>query len=72
MDKAWAKKRIEELVEMTSMYATKYYDEDKARQRFEKRFRDLNRLYKNFTCYTLNDFTSLSKINKIQLCSNVR
>lgn len=29
MDKSQAKKRIEELVEKTSYYATKYYDEDK-------------------------------------------
>ena len=29
MDKSSAKKRIEELVEKTSYYAKKYYDEDK-------------------------------------------
>ena len=48
----------------------KYYDEDKARQRFEKRFRDLNRLYKNFTCYTLNDFTNFNYVRNIQPCPN--
>ena len=49
----------------------KYYDEDKARQRMEKRFRDLQRLYKNFSCYTLNDFTKLSYVKKIKPCPNI-
>ena len=48
----------------------KYYDEDKAKERMEKRFRDLNRLYNNFTCYTLNDFTNINYVKKIQPCSN--
>ena len=48
----------------------KYYDEEKAKERMEKRFRDLNRLYNNFTCYTLNDFTNINYVKKIQPCSN--
>ena len=46
----------------------KYYDEDKARQRMEKRFRDLLRLYKNFSCYKLNDFTNIKYIRNIKEC----
>jgi len=48
----------------------KYYDEDKARKRMEKRYRDLLRLYKNFTCHTLNDFTQLSYVKNIKGCSS--
>ena len=48
----------------------KYYDEDKARERMEKRFRDLNKLYKNFSCYTLNDFTNINYVRNIQPCPN--
>ena len=48
----------------------KYYDEDKARERMEKRFRDVNKLYKNFSCYTLNDFTNINYVRNIQPCSN--
>ena len=46
----------------------KYYDEDKARERMEKRYRDLLRLNKNFTCHTLNDFTNLNYIKNIKEC----
>ena len=46
----------------------KYYDEKKARKRMEKRYRDVLKLYKNFTCHTLNDFTKLSYIKKIKPC----
>ena len=46
----------------------KYYDEDKARKRMEKRFRDLLKLYKNFTCYKLNDFTNINYIRHIKEC----
>ena len=46
----------------------KYYDEVKARKRMEKRYRDLLRLYKNFSCHTLNDFTRLSYVRNIKPC----
>ena len=48
----------------------KYYDEDKARKRMEKRYRDLLRLYKNFTCHTINDFTNINYVRNIQPCPN--
>jgi hypothetical protein len=48
----------------------KYYDEDKARERMEKRFRDVNKLYKNFSCYTLNNFTNINYVRNIQPCPN--
>ena len=48
----------------------KYYDEDKARQRMEKRYRDLLRLHKNFSCHKLNDFTKPSYVKKIKPCPN--
>ena len=48
----------------------KYYDEDKARQRMEKRYRDLLRLHKNFSCHKLNDFTKPSYVKKIKQCPN--
>ena len=50
----------------------KYYDEEKARKRMEKRYRDVLRLYKNFTCHTLNDFTKLSYIKKIKPCPDIK
>ena len=46
----------------------KYYNEDNARTRMEKRYRDLLRLYKNFTCHTLNDFTNISYVKNIKGC----
>jgi glycosyltransferase involved in cell wall biosynthesis len=46
----------------------RYYNEDKARERMEKRYRDLLRLNKNFTCHTLNDFTNLNYIKNIKEC----
>jgi glycosyltransferase involved in cell wall biosynthesis len=49
----------------------KYYDEDKARIRMEKRYRDVLKLYKNFTCHTLNDFTRLSYVKHIKPCPNI-
>ena len=46
----------------------KYYDEDKARIRMEKRYRDVLNLYKNFSCHTVNDFTKPSYVKKIKPC----
>ena len=46
----------------------KYYNEDNARKRMEKRYKDLLRLYKNFTCHTLNDFTNISYVKNIKGC----
>ena len=46
----------------------KYYDENKARERLAKRFRDLLRLNKNFTCHTLDDFTKLEYVRNIKMC----
>ena len=46
----------------------KYYNEDIARKRMEKRYRDLLKLYKNFTCHTLNDFTNISYVKNIKGC----
>jgi len=48
----------------------KYYNEDNARKRMEKRYRDLLRLYKNFTCHTLNDFTNISYVKNIKGCAD--
>ena len=49
----------------------KYYDENKARERMEKRYRDLNRLYKNFTCHSVDKFAKLSYVKKIKPCPNI-
>ena len=46
----------------------KYYDEEKARKRMEKRYRDLLNLHKNFSCHTLNDFTKPSYVKNIKAC----
>ena len=46
----------------------KYYDENKARKRMEKRYRDVLNLHKNFSCHNLNDFTKLSYIKNIKAC----
>ena len=48
----------------------KYYDENKARIRMEKRFRDVNRLFTNFSCYTLNNFADINYVRNIQPCPN--
>ena len=46
----------------------KYYDENKARERMEKRYRDVLRLNKNFTCHKLNDFTNINYVKNIKEC----
>ena len=46
----------------------KYYDEDKARERMEKRFRDLIRLNENFTCHSIMNFTDINYIKKVKMC----
>ena len=46
----------------------KYYDENKARERMEKRYRDVLRLNKDFNCHTLNDFTNINYIRDIKEC----
>ena len=46
----------------------KYYNEEKARERMEKRFRDLIRLNKNFTCHSIINFTDINYVRKIKMC----
>ena len=46
----------------------KYYDENKARERMEKRYRDVLRLNKNFSCHNLNDFTNINYVRYIKEC----
>ena len=46
----------------------KYYDEKKARERMEKRFRDLIRLNENFTCHSIINFTDINYVKKVKMC----
>ena len=46
----------------------KYYDENKARERMEKRFRDLIRYNKNFTCHSIINFTDINYVKNVQMC----
>ena len=46
----------------------KYYDEDKARERMEKRYRDLVRYNKNFTCHSIINFTDINFVKNVKLC----
>ena len=46
----------------------KYYNEDKARQRMEKRFRDLIRLNENFTCHSIINFTDINYVKTVKMC----
>ena len=46
----------------------KYYDEDKARERMEKRYRDLVRYNKNFTCHSIINFTDINFVKNVELC----
>ena len=46
----------------------KYYNEEKARERMEKRFRDLIRLNKNFTCHSIINFTDINYVRKVKMC----
>lgn len=55
-------RKLQKKVEM------KYYNEEKARKRFEKKYNDLLRYNKNFTCHTLNNFTDINYIKNISNC----
>jgi len=46
----------------------KYYDENKARERMEKRFRDLIRLNENFTCHSIINFTDINYVKDVKMC----
>ena len=46
----------------------KYYDEKKARERMEKRFRDLIRLNENFTCHSIINFTDINYVRNVKMC----
>ena len=46
----------------------KYYNEDKARYRMEKRFRDLIRLNENFTCHSIINFTDINYVKTVKMC----
>ena len=46
----------------------KYYDAEKARERMEKRFRDLIRLNENFTCHSIINFTDINYVKKVKMC----
>ena len=47
---------------------SKYYDEKKARERMEKRFRDLIRLNENFTCHSIINFTDINYVRNVKMC----
>ena len=47
----------------------KYYNPEKARERMEKRFRDLIRLNKNFTCHSIINFTDINYVKKVKMCT---
>ena len=46
----------------------KYYDAEKARERMEKRFRDLIRLNENFTCHSIINFTDINYVRNVKMC----
>ena len=47
----------------------KYYNETKARERMEKRFRDLIRLNENFTCHqSIINFADINYVRNVKMC----
>ncbi len=47
----------------------KYYNETKARERMEKRFRDLIRLNENFTCHhSIINFADVNYVRNVKMC----
>ena len=46
----------------------KYYNEERARKHMEKHYEDLLRYNKNFTCHSINNFTDINYIKKIEMC----
>ena len=46
----------------------KYYNEEKARERMEKRFRDLIRLNQNFSCHSIINFTDINYVKTVKMC----
>ena len=49
----------------------KYYNEEIAKSHIEKHFRDVKRYNKNFTCYSLENFTNIYYISQIKACSDI-
>ena len=46
----------------------KYYNEESARKHMQKHFNAALRFNKNFSCYTLDDFTNIDYIKNIRPC----
>ena len=48
----------------------KFYNEQVAKHNLEKQFRYIKQYNKFFSCFTLDDFTDINKLNDIKLCEN--
>ena len=49
----------------------RYFNKNIAKIHLEKQFEYIKKYNKFFSCYTLDDFTNLEKINTIKLCQNI-
>jgi glycosyltransferase involved in cell wall biosynthesis len=49
----------------------KFYNEQVAKHNLEKQFGYIKQYNKFFSCFTLDDFTDIKKLNDIKLCENV-
>jgi hypothetical protein len=49
----------------------RYFNKNIAKIHLEKQFEYIKQYNKFFSCYTLDDFTNLEKINTIKLCQNI-
>ena len=47
----------------------KYYNEETAKKHIDQHFRDMQRYNRDFTCYTLENFTNIHYIQKIEKCN---
>ena len=54
--------------ELQKKILNKFYDEQKAKLHIEKHFRDVKRFNKNFSCYTLENFTNRYYVENIKTC----
>ena len=49
----------------------RYFNKNISKMHLEKQFEYIKQYNKFFSCYTLDDFTKLEKINNVKLCENI-
>jgi hypothetical protein len=49
-----------------------YYNKTNAKKHIDKHFKDLKKYNKNFSCYTLENFTDVYFLNIIKTCEEIK